>query len=490
MNEEYKIKQFLRKFSVSDLLSHFSAESIDIYHNFEHGTKFENKQLYTKLERKIENVEFSIGQWELIELCFYSIKWGNDYRYNVIDFNNHYNLISSIKRRSELFEKCRDFSHDDMLAHLICISNMQFDLQYIEKNNFNRIYYIMCILNKNTQYDQSKKVSYIDFSESFLNITNFKIEEYIKGYFFIAMLLIASKNSDIMYVINNFTFNTSYYGVHKQLLIDIVKYNAKEYDFYKKYDNWNILKYNPVVKTDKEEKYIITNVVAFINSFSTQIYWIIRNYYETRGEFKFTIYIGYCFEIYLNELFKTYEVTAEKLKEVVNEQRPDWKLETEKYVFYIEQKSGLYPMDTKTITSTSRLESLDRYIDNNLVKAFKQLNAYSESTNKIVIRICLTFEKIYFPEIIQDKIVKQISLSGEEHLNWIASIDDFEKLVYIYSKDEVEFNEIIDKKINLEKEKYHQGRGFEKLLQNIDNDYMLTKINYLTKITDDVLLKR
>lgn len=293
------------------------------------------------------------------------------------------------------------------------------------------------------------------------------------------------KEPDILSIIERIDFDISSFGITKKQLLKIISFQSRKYEFYRSYDNWNILKYFPIVQTTKESRYIVSNISALLICFSESMYWTIRNYYCEIESRNFTSYFGYCFEFYLDELFKTYNINAQKLKETNNEKRPDWKLETEKYIFYIEQKAGLYPMETRSIISKKRLDTLNNYINLNIKKAFVQLNNYSEKTDKKIIRICLTFEMIYFPEEVQELVLHKIKLMGEEYLNWIISINEFEKLIYMLSIDKNKFNNIIDKKIELEKNKSKDGRGFDSLLEKEKNDYISNKINYF----DDYIRK-
>lgn len=489
MYNEIEYKQYVRKFSTQDVLEHYSKESIDIYKNQEYGVKYEEIPIYNKKTGvRIGSQKLLITQWELLEICFNAIKFSNDYNRNSkIDIDAHYNLIIKTKQRSEKLESATNLNNDEILKHVICIGNMEFDLEKINiRNKFNRIYYIMIEINKNSNYSQSKEVCYIDFSKKFKELTNLDYNTYTRGYFFICILAIAGNDSDILPLINRVECDLSVFGITKEQLLDIISLQAREQEFYKKYDNWNILKYYPIVKTQKNQRYIISNISALLNCFSEYMYWTIRNYYCNIESRDFTTYFGHCFEYYLNELFDTYNIKAQKLIEVQIEKRPDWKLETEKYVFYIEQKASLYPMDTRSITSNKRIKTLDKYIKSNIVKAFTQLNSYSEETEKPIIRICLMFENIDLPETVQELALSQVDLKSEEYLNWIISINEFEKLMYILSTDIEKFNIIIDKKIELEKNKSKNGRGFDTLLKNELNDFINNKINYFDRIREDI----
>lgn len=491
MYEDYEYRQCVRKYATCDILKHYAKESIDIYNNTENNVKFEEVPIYNKRTGMKTTIhQFHIAQWDLLEICFNSIKYSNDYRNKEIDKNAHYSLINLTKIRSEILEKAAGLSQENLFKHLLCIANMEFDLEKITmQNRFNRIYHIMTNINKNPKYNQTDKVCYIDFSKKFYEITGFDYDTYVKGYFIICALVIGFKEPDILSIIERFNFDISVFGITKEQLMKILTLQSRDYEFYKKYDNWNILKYFPIVKTKKDSKFIISNLSALLICFSESMYWTIRNYYCELGSRNFTAYFGHCFEFYLNELFETYDIKAEKLEEDDVEKRPDWKLETKKYVFYIEQKAALYPMETRSIISNKRLDTLNNYINSNIKRAFTQLNSYEEKIDKTIIRICLTFETIYFPETLQELVVPKVDLKGEEYLNWIISINEFEKLIYILSIDEEKFNNIIDKKTELEKNKSKDGRGFDSLLEKEKNDFISNKINYFDNYLKKYLKK-
>lgn len=491
MYDEYEYKQYIRKFATCDVLQHYAKESINIYNSTENNVKFENIAVYNKKTGLKSGVhQIHIAQWDLLEICFNSIKYSNDYRNVEIDKNAHYNMINLTKKRAEILEQSSGLTQENLFKHLMCIANMEFDLEKIAiKNRFNRIYHIMTNINKNAKYDQTNKVCYIDFLEMFYKITEFDYDTYIRGYFLICALVIGTENPDILSVIEKIDLDISIFGISKENLIKLLTFQSKDYEFYKHYDNWNILKYFPIVKTKKDSRLIISNLSALLICFSESMYWTIRNYYCEKGSRDFTSYFGHCFEFYMNELFETYNIEAEKLEEKNNGKRPDWKLETKKYIFYIEQKAALYPMETRSIISSKRIDTLNNYVNTNIKKAFIQLNSYEEKSSKIIIRICLTFETIYFPETLQDLVIPKISLKGETYLNWIVSINEFEKLMYILSSDEDKFNSIINRKIKLEKTKSKNGRGFDTILSTEQNDFISNKINYFDNYLKKYLKK-
>ena len=169
---------------------------------------------------------------------------------------------------------------------------------------------------------------------------------------------------------------------------------------------------------------------------------------------------------------------------------PDWKIETDKYILFIEQKAALFPVDTRTTTKEERYEKIEDYFNKTLVKAFKQLNAYTElNTKKTIIRICLTFENIYMEENVKSILESKMEFKSDSALNWIVNIDEMEILMHTLSEDENKFNSIIEEKIKLEKNKDPNGRRLEKLFAGYTYDYSINKINHFLKLGNDLKQK-
>lgn len=438
--------------------------------------------------------DYGYGQWELIQVCFNSIRYSNDYRGKSIEEPDFYHLINENKIYDEKAENVEDMDTTKLYEHLQCLTNVQFDFQTLfPKIQFNRMYQIIMKINKNTNYDQTSKVDYIDFARIFNSITGIEIEKFIKVYFFLVIISLSRKNANIYDIINDLQFDVEEFGFSKLDIKNVIEYQSRNYDFYKKTDNWNALKFNPIVKTKKSEnQYIISNIFSLVLSFPNSIYWIIRNYYNDLNKGSFTNYFGKCFEYYFCEVLEYYKINYQKLKESKKkgQKTPDLRIETNKYVLLIEQKATLFPIDARIITKEERYKKLESFIDNTLVKAFKQLNEYDEACkNKQVIRICLTFEKIYVEENIKRILATRMNFKTEKALNWIVNIDEMEVLMQLLAKDEDEFDKIIEEKINLERTNDPNGRTIEKLLAGYEYDYAANKINHFDNIIEEFLEK-
>lgn len=479
----------IKKFSTCSLLEFFSIRSIKSFRNKEKGITQEKINLYNKKTGEIKTIDFCYGQWELIQVCYDAIKYSDDY--NGIDVNesSFYQLLNENKIYNEKTEKIEDMDSTKLFEHLQCLSNIQFDFQtlYI-KTRFNRMYQILININQNKDYDQTQKISYINFKEEFKKITGKEIEMYFRIYQLITLLSSIRNTANIYELIDNIQFDTTKLGFTKKDIVDIIEMQSREYSFYKKNNNWNILRYYPIVKTNKKEnKYIISNIYSLMLSLPDSIYWIIRNYYNDQKSNKFNIYFGKCFEYYFQEILDYYKIKYEKLEERKNKKTPDWKIETDKYIILIEQKAGLFPIDTRTSNKQNRFEKIENYFDGTIIKAFKQLNTFSiEDNNKTIIRICLTFEKIYMEENVKYILKPKMEFISDVALNWIVDIDEMEILMEILSQNKEKFNNIIEEKINLEKSNANKGRSFETILKGYKYNYTLKQINHFEKLLKDL----
>lgn len=487
---EQRYINIIRKFTTCELLEYFSKKSIEAYQNGKKGFTICDVPYYNKNGLKGIVKGFCYGQWELVQICYNSIRFSNDYRGKTVDESDYFNLLNENKIYDETIEVV-DEDALKLFEHMQCLSNIQFDFQTLNTvTKFNRMYQILVTINKNTKYNQTEEVCYIDIEKEFKKITNIQLNKFIDIYFFLILLSSTRKNTNIFDIIKDLEFDVSKLGFSKDDIVNVIELLSKDYEFYKNTDNWNLLRFYPIVKTNKgENNYIITNIFSLMLSFPESIYWIIRNHYCELNCSDFTTYFGNSFEYYVQEIFEFYKINCQKLKVSKKQsiQMPDWKVETDKYIFLIEQKSSLFPIDTRTSSKKERFEKLEQYFNKSLVKGFNQLNSFKiDNTQKTIIRICLTFEKIYMEENAKRIIEEKMTFSSDINLNWIVNIDEFEILMKILSENEEEFNKIIEKRIYLEVTEDKTGRNFEKLLAGHKYDYANKVLNHFNFLGDNL----
>lgn len=488
---EEKYKRDIRKYPTYKLLEYFSKKSIEAFKDNQSAFMIYTIPVYNK-KGGIKKIDIGYGQWDLIQICYDSIKFSNDYRgKEILDDNDFFYLINSHRSYEE---KSENVSGDDKLKifeHLQCITNIQFDFQSLDIcTSFNRMYHILFYINKNKKYDQTDSVSYINFEEKFKEITNMNMQKFIAIYFFIIFVTYIKNLLKCDYIINDEEI-LEYFNFTKDEIIQFLELQAKDYSFYRATNNWNLLRFYPIVKTsDRMSNYIISNMFAAFLSVPNSIYWILRNYYNSINSRDFTSYFGKCFEYFFEEVLDYYNINYNKLIEstIKGQKMPDWKIETGKYILLIEQKATLFPIETRTITKEERYNSIEKYFNNTFIKAFKQLNAYNPETNKVIVRICLTFEKIYMEENVKDIIKELDQFDFDSELNWIVNIGEMEILMDLLSSNEEKFNKVIEEKIYLEKKNDNNGRTLANLFKKMELNcnYANFEIDYYSKIVEKI----
>lgn len=481
---EENYKSLIRKYATCDLIEFLSKKSIESYKFDKKGVTFVDVPYYKKSGEKGVAKGFIYGQWELLEICYHAIVYSNDHRNkNMVDLNSFYHIVNANKRYNEEKEKGK-LSPENIFILLQCMSNTQFEFQHIVvSSKFNRMYHIFTEINSNASFKQDKSVCYINLQEQFEFITGIEYKKFVKVSLFLLLISCFRNNTNIYEIIDDIQFDIEKIGFSKEDIKKTIELMSKDYKFYKKFENWNILRGYPIVKTSESSpKYLISNIYAFVMSFPEVGYWIIRNYYQEKHSEDFLIYFGKCFEFYLQEMLEYYEIEYEHIEETSNAKTPDWKIETERFIFLIEQKSALFPIEAKSANEARSIEKMDEYIERNIKKAFKQLDQYALESKKTVIRICLTFEKIYFEENLKMIVEPKLNLKTDKALMWIVNIDEFEILMHILNSDERKFNRIIQEKIYLEKTESKNGRTFEKLLRGEKYAYAEKVLGHFNKI--------
>lgn len=479
--EDFTYDKTSLKININNLINKFDVEyqtEKEIYNLFRKYNAFDIiKYSYHKsIENIGKDIILDCQDWNLIQVSFLALKYSSLYKktsFKMVDFvnlynaNNTYNTMILHKNKSE-----------DNKVNVQKILN--YERNFIDNidfiNQFNRIYHIFKFISKCEKFINfinSKNINYIDCIKSIEDLTLINFDMYIDYLF--KLCLFGYHNIDIEVEIKKFTNEHILYNYDDY--IRILNLLSRDVEFFRNTNlDWNILRVNPIVKTNNE--YLVINFIAYCYKLFLSPYWLLRNYYEKNNSTEFISFFGYCFEFYLQAYFDNYEIEANKLTEV-NKKMPDWEIETDNFVFLIEQKSSLYPLNSYSFTNSGNKSSIEKF-DNNFIEAFEQLNNYDPETNKTIIRMCLLLESMEMPEIIEERVLPKIKNIKNKHLNWLINIDDFEKMFYLYSTNKNEFNLIIENKIKLEKIQDINGRNFRKLLINVKNDYLENKINHFT----------
>ena len=273
--------QYVRRYPTNELLYFMSKLSIEMYYENQ-PIKFEKLPYYYKNGIKACDINFIYTQHELLNLCYYSILFGNDYRQNKIEKKELIDLLDKLKRYNNDCSANDTRLKEKYKEYFAILFNEQIQFQRINLSIelFDRLYFIMTYINKNyTNYPD-----YIDFEKETLGLINMTIEEYNEINLFLTLLVIAIKNPNLTDMLNNITFNFYKFKFDKHELNNLINMDSNNYEYYRNIDcgniNWNFLKYSPLVKTNKTGNILMVNIYSYIICFSSKIYWLIRNKYK------------------------------------------------------------------------------------------------------------------------------------------------------------------------------------------------------------------
>jgi hypothetical protein len=440
----------------------------------------DDKCIQCYLNDKCKKQNFFITPWEVLDISFDSVKYSNDFRNRVIGEND---LLKLISYHRQLRDKESNF---DNIDKDFLISNIVFGLSQ-EEFWFQKVGYEL------SDYSRNHEILKIGLRENDKIITDalnseigMSFDEYNWNMW--VLLVISMVSCDFT---NLDTSNLKKIIVNEDILNKIIAYYTATYDDVRKSNvNKNIFFTKPFIKTSKG-KTLLTSPFYLYRLFSNGLYWVIRNYYVKSCSQVFINGFGTWFEKYLEQVFNTYlkNYQFEKITEPNNLKKADWAIISKKYLIILEQKSALAKLELKQINPNN--DELLKYFKK-LSEGYEQLEEskkfYSKKyNNKETVKILVHYENLYIPEQNQDTIEKLIDYNNKDVL--MANISEVEGLIYLMSKDESEFEKLIERKLILEKDNYNEGRSFAKLLDEfkVELDYTVNKLTYLDKLKAKML---
>ncbi|WP_319201363.1 hypothetical protein [uncultured Ilyobacter sp.] len=471
------IEKELKKFNLQELLYLISEETREMISKEDF-----KKDIFYYSRKKIPKKTWVLP-WNLLKLSFLAIKQSNDYRSTIPKEKDVYRLATYFNNNDKnLFEnpQFKKLKYDDekLLIILFGLSQEQFGYQLCHKNyeGFIRSIILLNIIPKEIN-------SKLNLNEVLKEEVGFNIDSF----------------NELLYILVGFSFiRTDFNNI--KIKNDVTKRlpSVTEENF-KRIINYYTINYSeirnnslgthnfsgkPIIKTDKN-KLIISNHFMMSNLLSYGLYWVIRNHYRVKGTQEFTDEFGRYFESYAEKLFKHYlpNNMYEKIPERENMEMPDWKIETEKYILLLEQKSTLAPIKVKGMSPD--INGLRDYMKK-FLKAIKQLDSGEKvyENGKQTIKIIVHFETLYVSELLKEPLLRIPKLNPSKYENlFFASMDELEILIDLLNKNEKLFEKIIEEKLRVEKESNLQdGRSFDKIFEKYDineNNYINTLENNL-----------
>lgn len=460
---ESQLRTIYRKYDLKELLKAINRETYLIANDQENGLLPGLKQISYRM--KLGNSSFTheettmITAWDLIDAAFYAVRYTNESRgKSIITKNDLIYLLAA----DDLF---KEQSEDHTIRHVSGTDHFYFYLwgfigEQLRFQNIGKV------------FDNAIRDMYILLNlapRAGINYIEKQIEEETGApwYVLISTLLITWAG-----------FN---HVNELEELLPLIKWNE---EFTKDIFTTIIERYSTTYSEIKESKlkrqvfyltpYIRSktgtiSINSFLNLFTYEhcLYWTIRNRFLREGSQQFLNDFGELFEEYFQEVLHTY-LNENEFSQILPDQkkpRADWKLEICGYTFLIEQKSSLIKLSVKQ--QATDVDEFEHYFKK-IIEAMSQLLSNEQELNKECIKIILLYEDYIKPELL-DEIFSRCVIEND-HRYWLVTIDEIERLLYLYKHKQANFLKIIKEKIKRENGQIPQGesKGLDRLLFKYD----------------------
>lgn len=424
--------------------------------------------------------KYYLNSWDISEVTYYLVKHSNDYRGKRI--LNEIDILRLCQKSSQILEEkfCSNFeSLPDTPSKMAYFSHGFSQRQFIFQENhevFWRFFRNAEIL-ENISIEEG---NLLNVDKVLKEIFGFSAKDFNKLLF--VLIFSVLRNYDILsekYKKDLLSFLTE---DDYQNLTKIIDYFTADYDEYRNNDlKDKIIYFKPIIKTSNN-KLVIPNFYMLFKNLGDALYWVLRNYYyDKKPRGLFPSEFGRLFEKYTENLLNNYleKNTFKHLEETKKEKIADWQLETEKYIFLIEQKSNLSILKARNIDFQLKdLEiSLGTYGNaiGQLDKTEKEV--IDKNNKKQIIKMILHYDYLPTTQALKELIGNRVNKSKEELENLLfIGVSDFEILISLLGKEEKLFNKVIERKLSLEKKaSCHEGTDFSLVFDEFkiyNNDYL------------------
>ncbi len=440
INSENDFKYFIRQISTSTILKYIYELSKEVYFG---GCKIENISKHVNFfdlkSKEYIHQEIIIQPWQFPDLAYYAIKFSNDYRgikdltrESILLILGQTNEFISLKSVADMKDLHSEF---DIQLYAYGFGEEQFRYQ-THLLFYNRIIRELYII-----LDISKKCNSKIKPEDIIELeTGLSWNILITALF--GICLDSFFNDSIHPSIDNIVFDP---GIDKTYVFNkIMDYYLVDYDKVRtsKFKR-QVFYAKPFVKTQNDGIYTIS---VYLNQFIAEhaLLWSLRNYYlnqPKKHQQDFTDEFGIWFERYFEELCNAFNISKERIKES-DTKRADWKLEINGFIFLVEQKSSILPLNVKQQLTDFKLykETIEKIIS----KAIMQLdNTKQEFMYNNSIKLILCYDDYINPNILPSYLKENSDKIVNDGRFFIVNIMEMEMLFSLASIDKSLFNIII-----------------------------------------------
>lgn len=456
----------VRKYNTTEIIkisNYLTNEIMNNVRNSKGGMYDYNYKFKQKTNYGVTNTYILMPNY-ISKIIYLSITESNDYKSNVKTIDDYKRIMINLNHimldEDNSFWKLNNDDIDNFDYFLAMVSQTQMWWQSYH-DLFRKIGRIKNIFNTSNNID----IININPNDMILRTFGITLNDFIT--YCENLFLLTYYGTDITKIKSE---TLKEYNMSKIVVDEIINVLTVSYDECKNSKvGYNIVLYRPIIKTSKGE-IIVSNYIALLKSLSELPYYLIRNKYMDNKQ-TFPNDFGVLFENYLPTLFNNNsKYKPLKISSPTKKKMADWILETEDYIFIIEQKSTMMKASLKL--ENISLSDLDDYAVNRLGKGILQLNQSEEAVenknNKKIVKLLLHYEDIYIQSYIKSRIEKNKNIDTSDIV--FISIEEMEDLIEILFKDEDTFSKIIKEIIRRNKVSGAEWRSCNQIISDISKE--------------------
>lgn len=488
---ESELRCLYRRYNLTGLLEAINHESLKIARNEESAhIGFQ----YMEIERMIPYTKMSVKQmmiitaWDLIDMAYHAIMYTNENRGKGSITDNELMYLYSA---DEVYRETQSHNthaiitgtnHFDFYLWGFCGEQLRFQKTAYALQNAARDMYILL--------DMAPRIGFTGIEKAICEETGCSWQAIVATLFVVWAGF--TQGNEMPCIQNSIKWDEEY---TQDLFQTVICRYASTYKEIRASEYGRQIFYTkPYIITEKG----IIGINTFLNLFAYEhcLLWVLRDYYRKRNSQQFAIEFGEMYEEYLRELYENNvgQGKYNKIKRSNKKKRADWSLRLFDYSFLIEQKASLIGLSVKQ--QDTNFASMEKYAQNTIMKAMRQLKETEQEFEKEYIKIILLYEDYLKPEILDKVFLLPECDIMNDHRYWLMTIQEMEELLYQYSHNPELCLQIINEKIKRENGEIPPGRGkgFDTLFLEFDVEiggiFEQQKLQYYELYAQQYLSKR
>lgn len=451
----------IKKYRLDELIYIFGDLSIKMFKNNKSlmGIPMIVRQMgYTK------KVEVTFSSWDILYIQYLAVCNSNDYRSKTLNTNqqiaellNEYRGYDNENSESEILKNA---SISSIFKYMFGITSEQFaffNMSWIIQA-YNRNYHI---LKKTKTQIEGKGINIDEITVEKFGLTSDEFTSLMLILFWLCM-----QNSDPLSAPEKMYMKTNDTVLTKVNLKKVVDYYSCSYwDIRQSPLRKQLLYSKPFIKTDRDEKFIASNMYLVAMTIANGLYWIVRDYYSEKKSQKFLNAFGYMFEDYFCELANRYldDEQWRKLPQT-NAKGADYRIDFDNVIVIIEQKSALLGLAGKQ--QVPNFECINKFFTRNVLEAYEQIQstALGITEDKPILKIILLYENFFNTGLIEASIPE---IFVKDRNCWIMTIANLETLLVTYKMDKAKGIEVLSKMLILKQENLTSSTSVLALLDDM-----------------------